>query len=355
MKTKTTLAVALLAAATLSAHAQSYVIQGTGATSTVYLRNLQSRAADSVAVAAGAFTFQGDAQEHLFALVQDKQGKRVPVVLEGTVQVNLAEGTASGSAENEGLTTWNARFAPVHEGMAALMAEYQALREGGKALAPADEARIDSTYEALTAQIGALTKACCKENEGMKFPAFFLAQNAAQMEKADVIALAENDPAYMRTGIMQRTRAAIEGWKHQMPGQPVVDIEMADTTGTMHHLTEYVGKGSYVLVDFWASWCGPCRQEMPAVKKAYARFHDKGFDIVGLSFDNSHKAWTAAIKKLDLPWTHLSDLKGWESLAGRTYGINSIPATLLFDPQGRVVAAGLRGEDIEKKLEELIK
>ena len=148
-------------------------------------------------------------------------------------------------------------------------------------------------------------------------------------------------------------RASVEGWKRQQPGVMFTDIELADTTGVQHKLSEYVGRGNYVLIDFWASWCGPCMREMPQVKALYDKYHAKGFDIVGLSFDRDHKNWVGAIQRKGLNWHHLSDLKYWDTLAGRTYGINAIPATLLVGPDGKIVAANLHGEELAAKLKEI--
>jgi thiol-disulfide isomerase/thioredoxin len=132
------------------------------------------------------------------------------------------------------------------------------------------------------------------------------------------------------------------------------DIELADTAGVSHSLAEVIGSGRYILVDFWASWCGPCIAEMPNVKAAYERFHAKGFDVVGLSFDANADAWKAAINRFAMPWANLSDLKGWESAAAKKYKIHSIPDNILVGPDGRIVANGLRGDALQQKLAELL-
>ena len=137
-------------------------------------------------------------------------------------------------------------------------------------------------------------------------------------------------------------------------GKQFIDLEAADENGESHALSEYAGKGKWVLLDFWASWCGPCRAEMPNVKTAYRKYHDKGFEIVGFSFDEKKKAWLKAINDMNLTWIHLSDLKGWGSIAAEVYEIEGIPDNLLIDPKGKIVAHDLRGEELQQALAKYI-
>jgi peroxiredoxin len=136
-------------------------------------------------------------------------------------------------------------------------------------------------------------------------------------------------------------------------GKLAPDINMADTSGKPFALSMLRGK--YVLVDFWASWCGPCRGENPNVVKAYNKFKDKNFTILGVSLDKDKASWVKAIKDDNLTWYHISDLKYWNSAAVALYGFDGIPYNVLVNPEGQIVGSNLRGEALEMKLGELIK
>jgi thiol-disulfide isomerase/thioredoxin len=131
-------------------------------------------------------------------------------------------------------------------------------------------------------------------------------------------------------------------------GSPAPEIRQRTPQGDMLALSDLRGK--VVLVDFWASWCRPCRMENPNVKRVYERYHGKGFEILGVSLDRTKDAWTSAIAQDGLPWKHVSDLAFWNNAAAQEYGLSSIPYTVLVDPEGKIVGKNLRGPQLEAKL-----
>ena len=134
-------------------------------------------------------------------------------------------------------------------------------------------------------------------------------------------------------------------------GKPAQDFTENTPDGKPISLSSY--KGHYVLLEFWASWCGPCRAENPNLLKQYKLYNGKGFDVLSVSLDSDKGQWQKAIEKDALPWTHVSDLKGWNNAVAVLYGIRAVPASFLIDPSGKIIATGLRGETLNKKLESL--
>jgi peroxiredoxin len=138
----------------------------------------------------------------------------------------------------------------------------------------------------------------------------------------------------------------------ELLNQQAPEISLPDANGKMVSLSSF--KGKYVLVDFWASWCGPCRNENPNLVAAYQKFKDKNFAILGVSLDEGKEEWLQAVKDDGLAWTQISDLKKWQSDVVSQYKFESIPFNVLLDPTGKIIASSLRGSDLDKKLTELL-
>ena len=135
-------------------------------------------------------------------------------------------------------------------------------------------------------------------------------------------------------------------------GQIAPEFSQNDKDGKPVKLSSFRGKP--LLIDFWASWCGPCRRANPKVVATYKKYKDQGFQVLGVSLDENKEKWLQAVEKDGLVWTHVSDLKGWGNEAAKLYGVQSIPHTVLIDAEGRIAGKNLHGEELEKKIEELL-
>jgi thiol-disulfide isomerase/thioredoxin len=151
-----------------------------------------------------------------------------------------------------------------------------------------------------------------------------------------------------------KTKATLDKFDAVSIGRIAPLFASTDTAGNAVNLSDFRGK--YVLIDFWASWCGPCREENPVVVKAYQKYKDRKFEILSVSLDQpgKHDAWVKAIHDDQLSWQHVSDLKYWDSAVAKLYMVRSIPQNFLLDPKGKIIAANLRGHELDQKLAEFI-
>ena len=166
---------------------------------------------------------------------------------------------------------------------------------------------------------------------------------------------AQSSDVFKSVAGIDKLMARLENLKKVAVGKKFTDFEMKDVKGDMRKLSDYVGQGKVVLIDFWASWCPPCRKETPKLVELYKQYKGKGFEIVGISLDSKQDAWEKGIKDLNITWPQLSDLQGWKNGGAAIYSVNSIPHTILVDKDGTIIAKNIHGDEIEAKLKEVLK
>ncbi len=192
------------------------------------------------------------------------------------------------------------------------------------------------------------------ENPADETPLAYLDQAIVySMSYDELKMLCDPQRPYYNSDALKMPRRLLDGLEKRKPGKPFTDMTIPDMEGKERKLSEWIGRGQYVMIDFWASWCGPCRQEMPNVVMNYEKYHQAGFEIIGISFDQKADLWKKSVEQMNMAWPQLSDLGYWKSSAVDVYGISSIPASILFDKEGKILATDLRGEKLGEKLKEL--
>ena len=356
------LAVAALGAAACSDNNVKYNISGVNATEdgkTAYLIDeISSARIDSAVVEAGTFQLKGKAPKDAFLSVNlDGSDWWFMLFNDGEpITLNLTDYSVTGSALNMSVTECDLW-------MSEKKRELGRLGDHLMSLGPEEAQSFLETYRTAVTDYKDELRGKLEENMDNLLPVAFARQAVSLFGVDKFREILQGDSPFAKHPYVQNLMRLIDEDEARMKamqeraqaavGQKFQDLEEPDPDGNVHKLSEYLGQGNWVLVDFWASWCGPCKEEMPNVAEVYKAYHDKGFEIVGLSFDQDKDAWVQAIKDWEMPWIHLSDLKRWKTVASEVYGVQAIPDNILVDPEGTVVARGLRGEALKARLAEI--
>lgn len=325
----------------------------------LYLQQLVSSKwvnVDSTQLEKGKFRFAGPIKlPEMFQIKLDEPKVVVPIFVDASdidVQIfpdSVDKSLVTGSKAHEIFKKYLSMKEPIEAKIDAAYSEWKKARDNGDSLTMA---RTDSISTVLENDLKKVLVEFAGANSSSTVSPYLIMRNSWQFELPELEEVVNKfDPSIDSSQYTISLKKRIDILRSVQIGKTAPDFTMNDSLGNPIQLSSL--KGKVLLVDFWASWCKPCRAENPNVVKAYQLYSKKGFDILGCSFDLSREKWLKAIKDDKLTWHHVSDLQGWDNAAGKLYGINSIPANVLLDKDQKIIARNLRGEELMKKLAEV--
>jgi peroxiredoxin len=353
--------VAFIAACSSEPH---YVIKANiaGSDSVTFL--LQKREAgkivtiDSVMSNKGTFKMTGKvAYPDMVQLIAMNTNKRTsfyiensPITITGKLD-SLFAAKVSGSKTQDEYQAFIASNKPLSDQYSVLVKDYQAARQANDT---ATVSKIEKEADELATKMKDLQKDFIKNNPGSYVTPSMLRSLSYEMDANEIeSAINALDSNIAKLDIIKDLKERVSVMKAVAIGQKAPDFTLNDVNGNPVSLYSKVGS-KLLLVDFWAAWCGPCRQENPNVVKVYKEYHKKGFDVFGVSLDRTKDDWVKAIADDKLTWTHVSDLQYWNNAAAKLYAVNAIPANFLLDETGTIIGKNLRGQELSNKVKELL-
>lgn len=335
-------------------------VEGGADGDTVYLQKAEGRRLvklDSAIIENGVFTFKGvqdtTAYRYVTYNAADKAGLTMDFFLEnGKIDIELT--TESDVAKG---TVHNDAYQVIRNQNNDLAKQFNTLYNSIAAPELSDEQRKAKVaeLEELNDKMVEIKKAGAEKNITNIVGVELLKQVQYYLNAEELNSLVQKVPAeFTSDAAIVRITENAKKMLATAEGQKFTDFELSTPDGAPIKLSDYAGKGKYVLVDFWASWCGPCRQDMPKLVELYAKYKDKNFEIVGVSLDRDGESWKKGIENLNITWPQMSDLKFWNCEGSQLYAVSSIPHTVLIDGEGTIVARGLNINKLTEKLAEVL-
>lgn len=317
---------------------------------------------DSAEVKDGAFTFTGKTGEPLFHVLKIKGQEFGTSFLLDNEDIKIEakkdsifKAKVTGSTQNDLYKSYyDNEFKKIQAIAGPIYKLSDSLTQSGKVkLTPEQQTMMDKKWKDLGAFADDLTDKFIRKNKDNLGGVLVIEDRIVSYGTPEKVKeyYAILSPEIQKSFYGKKLKSTIELNDKTAIGAKALDFSQTDVNGKVVKLSDY--KGKYVLVDFWASWCGPCRKENPNVVLAYKTYHDKGFDVLGVSLDDKKKLWEKAIEKDGLTWTHVSDLKGWQNDAAVLYGVKMVPTNYLIGPDGKIVAKNLREAELQSKLKEI--
>ena len=264
---------------------------------------------------------------------------------------SINKGITNGSKAQEELDSFNESISLITEQLDTLYNQYR------EAVKNDDQVRLEELSELIDTKDDerlARTIDYAYANNKSIVSAYLIMTNNYYLELAELDTITSNfDNSIKQTKYVELLLDRINNLYKVSIGSSFTDFTLNDTTGNPIALSSLIGE-NYLLIDFWASWCGPCRRENPNIVAVYNDYNSKGFDIIGVSLDTDKNNWIKAIEKDSLTWSHVSDLQGWNNAAGKLYAVNAIPHSVILNENGTIVAKNLRGEELRDKIAELL-